>query len=192
MATIKKKDLKKYEPTKSKKELDELVDGDGSEIEGDKADVNNTEIETAPQQTSDEFAASAIQPNRRYYGIGGAYSSGTMVRGEGVEDIEELDETAKDNMKKIIEDILSKRGNNSGIVDKTDPDINQNKIPDLEDLSSKYQKPIAAKRAQEMLNTISKNNLNGEEIGIILNYLLSNIDITQIPNEYKRAIKRNM
>lgn len=59
--------------------IDELVDADGSHIEGNSKNLAaNSEIETAPQQTTDDYAASAIQPNNYFYGIyGSPYSRGS-------------------------------------------------------------------------------------------------------------------
>lgn len=184
MATIKKKELKTYK-VKEPEEIEELVDADGSEIEGDRTPTNDSEIEVPDQQTSDEFAKSAIQPNRMYYAVGGtAYSHGARVQSEN-----EVNE-AKNKLKKMVEDLLSNRNNTSDIVKKRKySDVNRNDIPDLEELATKHQKPIAAKRAQEILNSIKKNNLNGEELGIVLNYIITNIDTNQLPNDYKRIIK---
>lgn len=59
--------------------LDELVDGDGSHIEGGTHNTSaNSEIKTAPGQTTDDFEASGIQPNNFFYGIyGSPYSRGS-------------------------------------------------------------------------------------------------------------------
>jgi len=200
MATIKKKDVKQYkvkDSVEEKEELEELVNADGSPIEGSKVDVNDTEIETAPQQTSDEFAASAIQPNRYFYGIGGTgYSHGARVQSEGEgEELEEsvgLDEVARAKMRKMVEDLLSTKNGDNLVSKYKDTDINRNDIPDLSDLAQSYQKPIPAKKAQEMLDTIQKNNLNGEEVAIILNFMINNIDTSQIPNDFRRMIKNNL
>jgi len=198
MATIKKKDIKNYKQhcgdhigngEKQDEFIEELVDADGSEIEGDRNPTNDSEIEVPDQQTSDEFAQSAIQPNRYYYGMGGtAYSHGARVgMAEGEET--EIDE-GKETFKKMVEDILSKRNATSDMVDRyQDTDVNRNEVPDIEDLAKKFQKPIAAKRAQEILDSIKKNNLNGEEVGIILNYIVANLNTNEIPNDYKRVIK---
>lgn len=198
MATIKKKDVKDYKSSKSKEEkdeIDELVDADGSPIEGDKVDTNDSEIETSPQQTSDEFVDSAMQPNRQFYGLGStSYSRGARVQHENIEEeVEELDEVARDRMKKMVEDLLSDKSSNNNLVSKyKQSDINRNEIPDLDELSKSYQKPIPAKKSQEMLDTITKNNLNGEEVAIILHFIINNIDTSQIPKDFRRIIKSKL
>lgn len=81
MRKIKKRELIKLRSKEEKEvdgSMDELVDLDGSPIEGDKNMSNDSEIETAPQQTTDDFAQSGIQPNNFFYGSYGVpYSRGT-------------------------------------------------------------------------------------------------------------------
>ena len=125
---------------------------------------NDSEIETSPQQTTDDFAKSAIQPNRRtsMYGGIGAYSVNARI---------ESDEKEGD----IVENINS--------------DLDGNTVPDIDDLSTKYQKPIVVGKCNDFIKTISKNGLNGEETGIALYYILSNLDVKQLPDIYKNNIK---
>lgn len=195
MSTIKKKDLKNYKPKtkKSKKEdLEELVDADGSPIGGDKGSdrnpTNDSEIETSPQGTSDDHADAAIQPNRYFYGFGGtAYSHGHRVQAaEGV------DKLAEAKMKKIIEDLANKSQDREMVRRYKDIDVNRNEIPDLEELATTYKKPIVAKKAQGLLKTFEMNHLNGEEIGIVINFILTNVDLSEIPQDYKNLLKRNL
>lgn len=86
MRRIKKKDLRRYHYDRTTKaqsqeedSIEELVDTDGSPIEGDRNPVSNSEIEVSPGQTTDDFVDSARQPNMGYdgmYGMGGGYSHG--------------------------------------------------------------------------------------------------------------------
>jgi hypothetical protein len=195
MATIKKKDLKKYRPKTYEQEIEELVDTDGSAI-GDKKGsdrnpTNDTEIEVPDQQTSDEFATQAIQPNRYYYGIGGtAYSHGARVQSEGELSESEL---AEAKMKDMIENLMGNRTDNRDMVKKyRDSDVNRNEIPDMEELATTYQKPIVVKKTQEILKTMEMNKLSGEEVGIVINYILNNVDLNQIPQDYKRLLRKNL
>lgn len=190
MSTIKKKDLKKYKPKSKKKELDELVDADGSPIGGDNGGdrnpTNDSEIETAPHATSDDHANAAIQPNRHFNGLdGGAYSHGAHVRGESVED-----RIAEAKMKKIIEDLTNKDNDREMVKRYNNNDVNRNNIPDIEELSTTFKKPIVAKKAQGLLDSFGMNRLNGEEIGIALNFILTNIDTNSIPQDYKNILKK--
>jgi hypothetical protein len=190
MSTIKKKDIKNYKK-RSEEDIEELVDADGSPIEGDRNPVSNSEIETAPQQTSDDFADSAIQPNRRYYGYGGTpYSHGRRITGEGEDDLEG-EELAEAKMKKMVEDILSQKSDSRDMVKKNGvSDINRNNIPDMEELAQI--KPVVGKKVEDVLKTISMNNLTGEEIGVVINYLLTNIDLSEVPSDYKKLLKNSI
>lgn len=84
MRRIKKRDLGRNHYDKSQKvqpeeQIDELVDVDGSPIEGDRNPVADSEIEVDPGQTTDDFVASAIQPRRDFFGVyGNPYSRGNV------------------------------------------------------------------------------------------------------------------
>lgn len=200
MATIKKKDLKKYKPKskKSKKEdLEELVDADGSPIGdskgSDRNPTNDSEIETAPQGTSDDHANAAIQPNRYFYGFGGtAYSHGHRVQAAESVEKSEKDKLAEAKMRDMIENLATRANDRDMVKRYKDTDVNRNEIPDLEELATTYKKPIVAKKAEGLLRTFEMNRLNGEEIGIVINYLLTNIDLNDVPNDYKNLLKRNI
>jgi hypothetical protein len=195
MSTIKKKDLKKYKSKAKKtkkKDLEELVDADGSPIGGDKGSdrtpTNDSEIETSPQGTTDAHASTAIQPNRYYYGAGGsAYSHGAHVSNESIED-----KLAESKMKKIIEDLTNKGQDRDMVKRYNDSDVNRNNIPDIEELATTYKKPIVAKKAEGLIKTFEMNRLNGEEVGIVINYILTHVDLTAIPQDYKNLLKRNL
>ena len=189
MATIKKKDLKKYKPSKNKKEdLDELINADGSPIEGDRNPVNNSEIETAPQQTSADFAQSAIQPRRWYNSYYGTpYSHGHRGYTESVD----LDEVARQKMEKMVEDMFSQKTDSHDMVKKIhDTDVNRNKIPDMQEISVENQS--ATRITQDFVTKLNKVPLNGDEVGMILNYVIENMDLTKVPNDYKGIIKNKI
>jgi translation elongation factor EF-G len=181
MKRIKKKDIKKY-----KEKIEELVDDDGAPIEGDRTPTNDSEIETAPQQTTDDFAKSAIQPNRYYYGFAGTpYSHGSKIRSESEK------ERAKKLMKDMIENILNKNDYYNDIVKQyKDSDVNKNGIPDLDELNDAFHKPVVVKKTKDLLRSIEMNGLNGEETGIVLNFILKNIDLSEIPQEYKTNLRK--
>ncbi len=95
MAIIKKKDLHKYfellDKPKSKKPfkqkevepLDELVDDDGTFIDGDaKNTFSNSEVEVGNTQTTDDFAQSAAQPRNYHNSYGVPYGTGSRLRVE--------------------------------------------------------------------------------------------------------------
>lgn len=205
MTTIKKKDFKKFN-VKPKQELEELVDADGSPIEGDLIDsnnggtVNNSEITTAPQQTSDDLAQLAIQPSRFYFSSGGSpYShgdrSGSQKESVKSTEKEELDEVAKDKMRKMVEDIVNKRLSNedNGMVKRIiNPDVDRDGIPDIEELANNIGKPAAARHAQIFIYDINKTPLIGDEKAIILNYILSNMNLSDVSNDYKNLLRKKI
>lgn len=159
MATIKKKDIKKYKKVKDQ-DLEELVDADGSPIEGDRNPTNDSEIETAPQQTSDDFAKAAIQPNRYYHNVHGSdYSHGTRAMGES--------ELAEAKMRDMIERMLNAKSKDNDMVKRfKETDMNQNNVPDMKDLE--MNKPITAKKTQDLIKSMQMNNLTPEEVDVVI------------------------
>lgn len=186
MATFKKKDIKNLKDDSEK--IEELIDADGSPIEGDEVHNNDSEIEVPNAQTSDEFKSQAIGP-RSYYNLYGGtpYSRGSR---HGMT-VENIDEIAKDKMKKMVEDVLSKQNGNAGMVNRRNiSDIDRDGIPDLEELSNT--KPMIDRELKKFINMISRIQLTGEEKGIVLNNLLQNMNIEDIPNDYKRFLAQNL
>jgi len=69
-------------------------------------------------------------------------------------------------------------------------DVNRNEIPDIDDLSDNQM--IVVGKMRDFIETINSNNLSGEEIGIVLNYLMMNIETSQIPRDYKNIIRKGL
>lgn len=189
MTVIKKKDLKKYKP---KQEIDELVNGDASPIEGDSVDSPNL-VKVAPGQTGDDFAKQAIQAPR-FYGAFATSHHYAPIK-DSIEDNSEkesIDEIAKERMKDMIEAIVNKQ-DGEGIVNRTiSPDVNRNGIPDIEELANSIGKPAAARHTQIFIYDITKTPLTGDEKAIILNYVLSNFNTTDISPDYKAILKSKL
>ena len=173
MRTIKKKDVKNYKPkenpeTKVEEEvevIDELVSDMGGEISGDDKNVNNSEIETALQATTDDFASKAIQPNRYLYGVtGSAYSHGS--RGGAMESVQ-----AKDKMIKLLEEM--------GVTQPSINDINHNQIPDISELQSHISHKI-----DSIVKAVDNNNLDSPTVAIILNEILSKLIVKLDENDF--------
>jgi len=165
MQTLKKKDIKSYKPkVKTKKveleeveleeveELDEFVNGTGAPISGDEKNVNNSEIKTAPQATTDDFNQKAIQPNRYLYNVN---SVGPRVMGVTAE---EENKIAKDKAIKLLEDLGS--------------DFNNNSVIDTEELPDGVSRKMI-----DLVKSVKANGLdkNPEKIDIILNFVNSNL-----------------
>lgn len=187
MGTFKKKDIKKIN-------VDELVDPDGSFIDGDESHETTSQIKTAPQQTTDKYAKTAKQNLPwPYYGyMGTPYSHGQRGGIGDMYEEAELDE-AEMKMAKMVEDILTKKLNQKGIVNKqSNFDVNRNQIPDLEELSTKFNKQDIASNIKTLISNIQSNELGGEEKAIIINYIVQSIGTENIEPDYKNIIKSSI
>lgn len=184
MRTFKKKDIKKIN-------VDELVDADGGIIDGDKSYETTSQIQTAPQQDTDSFVVTAKQKFRYPYGYsygGTPYSHGDRG-GHGISNGIGIEE-ANLKMAKMVEDILTQRLSQNSIVNKQGiDDINRNQIPDLEELTTKYNKQDIASNMKKLVTSVSSENLSAEEKAIVLNYIIKNIGTKDIGNDYKRILK---
>jgi len=165
MQTLKKKDIKSYKPkVKTKKveteiveleeveELDEFVNGTGAPISGDEKNVNNSEIKTSPQATTDDFARQAIQPNRYLYNInsvGGNRSGNTS---------ENKNRIAKEKAIALLEDLGSDYNNNSV--------IDTDELPDG-----------VSRKMLDLVKSVKANGLDKDpaKVDIILNFVNSNL-----------------
>jgi hypothetical protein len=186
MRSLKKKDIKNFKPTKIKEsldvdvieidedveEIDELVNALGGPISGDEKSVNNSEIETAPQATSDDFNRVAVQPNRYLFNVN---SVGPRV--SGVNAAESVNKIAKDKMFSLLEDLPATPidaglGNPEKISD-----MNNNKVVDVKELP-----PNVASKLNMLIDSVDNNKLNSEQITIILNTILTNVGDKIDPN----------
>ena len=214
MTTFKKKDFKKLVIESSN--VDELVDVDGGIISGDERFGKDVEIKTGPinrhgdekgiAPDTDKFRSQAVQPRNWWWSLSYGYGQGSGKRPDSVTSssitaepfstssmTEEISETdiSEERVRKMVEDILSKKSNNQDLVKKgSASDVNRNKIPDIEELSDT--KMIIVGKLKDLIDTMSSSNLNGEEAGIVLNYLLSSLDTSSIPSDYKNMIRKQL
>lgn len=159
--------------------MDELVDADGSLISGGRAKTNDTEIWTAPQQTTNDYKAGATQ-GRRFGMFGGtAYSHGGGVH-EGKAVLEMMED--------LINNKAKKKGDND-VVKKTPSDINQNQIPDVNELFTDRKKASVANHTIGLIDSIKNGNMDEDELAMVLNALVKNVDFHGIKDEYKKEIK---
>ena len=204
MATFKKKDFKTMVVESAS--IDEFVNDDGGIISGDEKYNKGVDVKTGPINmpgddkglalTTNKFAANAIQPRNWWwsltYGYGQGQGASVMASNLGESDsIDESELTSEQRMRKMVEDILSKKSNNTDIVKKgKTSDVNRNNIPDIEDLSDTQM--IIVGKLKDLIDSMGSTNMNGEELGITLNYFLSNVDTSQIPNDYKNIIRKQL
>ena len=204
MATFKKKDFKTIVVESAS--IDEFVNDDGGIISGDEKYNKGVDVKTGPINmpgddkglalTTNKFAANAIQPRNWWwsltYGYGQGQGASVMASNLGESDsIDESELTSEQRMRKMVEDILSKKSNNTDIVKKgRTSDVNRNNIPDIEDLSDTQM--IIVGKLKDLIDSMGSTNMNGEELGITLNYFLSNVDTSQIPNDYNNIIRKQL
>jgi hypothetical protein len=66
--------------------------------------------------------------------------------------------------------------------------MNNNQIPDFDEINSNNQ--ALAHSVKNMVGSLK--NLNGEETAILLNYIMVNMNMDQIPSNYRRTLKNNI
>lgn len=146
--------------------LDEFIGKDGDFISGDmNFNKRETFVGINNPETSSEFSQQTAQGPRYYWGS--QYGSGRRL--------------AENKMKKMIEDYLGKSGDNHDVVSKT------SEIPDLHKLKYDFNKPIVARKTKTLTEMIEREGLNGEEIAIIINHILS-VNSGGIPPQYKKIL----
>lgn len=156
--------------------VDEFVDSDGSFIKGD-FNPNKREIFVGLNrpETSREFAMFTAQGPRYYYTP--HYGASKVYTRESI---------AENKIKSMIEDIVKNKINNYDVIEKSDNDSNI--IPDLLHLKNEHQRPIIARKTKYLGDMMEREGVNGEEMAIVINHLLSIIDTEQIPSEYKKIL----
>lgn len=184
--------------------LNELIRTNGAPIKGDykidQDDSMTTSPTTPPTTTDDAIKMKRQGPNRFMYR---SFAREDDSSNEKVKlpkkDKEkkypkklktELDESSKLKMDELIEDIINKKTFDKEIVDKFKySKINTEGIPNID--SIKENNPILIRKVMALKDIIEKNDATGEEKGIILNFLLD-LDMTDIPSEFKNKLKQKI
>jgi hypothetical protein len=190
--TFRKKDLLENtdidETLLDEEELNELIDLDGSMLDrNDNYKANDRDVKS--KSTSRERARRSSQGPASYYPWGGAYYGGYYSMNED-EDIlednidEELDKIAESKMQSLVDEMLTK------IVKRTnETDVMHDvSIPEFSELKSTYEKPIVARKVMHLTDLMNKQSVGGDEMAIIINYLLDNLDISKINNEHRELL----
>ena len=194
MKILTKKEIKKEFNTKKKvkkekPKLDELIDDSGALIDGDENNsryIVNTGWDNP--QTSREFSRKTSQGPRYYY----SPNYGHQYYRESVEDKMNKD-ISESKMKNMIEDIMRKKssyGDNDfvsryddyGVSSKTD------EIPMFQELKSKHNKPILARKTLFLGDLMKKESISGEELAIIVKHLINSVGDVKIPKNYKNEL----
>lgn len=154
--------------------VDEFIGKDGDFIEGD-MNTNKREafVGINNPETSSEFAQQTAQ-GPRYY-MGSQYGRSRNLYNTNI---------AENKMKKMIEDYMGKKNDDrSEIVNS----VVSNEIPGLDKLKHEFNKPIIARKVMYLTEMMDREGINGEELAIVLNHLLS-IENKDIPSQYKNIL----
>ncbi len=179
--------------------ISELVNKDGSRIKGD-AKVDQDNNMTTSKVTTDDFIQMTRQGLSKYNNFGRLYygeSDDTNDKVELPPEDKKQKSKKKTNTKKkgkkkiksIVEDIFTKKDFDKEFVDTKIKDLKSKGIGNLE--SIRDTNPILIRKVGALKDIIEKNSTSGEEKAVILNHLL-NMDISDIPQEYKQELKKRL
>jgi len=94
-----------------------------------------------------------------------------------------IKEASRKKMEEYVEDIISKKNISKDVLSK-------NGIPDVDNISE--DNPVLVRKVKSLIDIIEKNLATGEQKGMILNYLISNIGTMDIPTEYKQEMVKKL
>ena len=97
----------------------------------------------------------------------------------------------KEKMKSLVDEIIRNKKNNPGMVkrrNEQDIMVDKVEIPDISELKTVYEKPMVIRKLNVLLDIITKENIKGEELTILLNHLLDNVDIYSINDEGRELL----
>jgi len=176
--------------------LSELVNKNGSKIGGDyKIDQINsmTTSPSEPPVTTDDYMK-ATKQGKSLYMFRSFYTEDDETNDdlkEPKEDIKKkkLKESDSDKLKSLIEDVFTKKDFDNEFVEKKDSSIKRGEIPNLEFI--RETNPILIRKVSALKEIIEKNISSGEEIAVVLNHLLD-LDLSDVPSEYKKILKNKL
>jgi len=187
-----------FEKTYKPKKVKELYDPKTGTIGGDTVvghgnittDVpvlpadDSTDREKDISITTDKHVKNTRNTDANLYDIG---QMGTIYGSNHIREDEESSKKTGVNIKKLVKELLSKRNEDSDIVNNTtNTDINLSSIPGLEKIND-----IAlANKLNGVLTSIK--SLNPEEKSIVINFLITNLDTNDIPEDYKNIIRKSL
>lgn len=98
----------------------------------------------------------------------------------------------EDSMKSLVDEIIrNKKDVTSDFVKKmkeSDIIVGMDKIADISELKDVHEKPMVIRKINSLLDLIHKENLKGDELGILLNHLIDNLDIYSMKEEHREII----
>jgi len=98
----------------------------------------------------------------------------------------------EDSMKSLVDEIIrNKKDTSRDFVKKmkeSDIIVGMDKIADISELKDVHEKPMVIRKINSLLDLIHKENLKGDELGILLNHLIDNLDIYSMKEEHREII----
>ena len=190
---------KQFEENFNPEELDEIYDASGGEIDGDTPmmttsqvtsftpkipgdDSSNRELSKDGPPTLNKYIAqtrnTSAEPYHGFpggmpYGVGGVYES------------EDIVEIAKQRVRKMMEDLVNKNQNNGMVTTDKYSDFNQNKIPDIQEIDDE----TVIDKTTSFLESIKSLN-DSEKLAIVMNYILTNVDMSELSKNHKNILKK--
>ena len=190
---------KQFEENYNPEDLEELYDASGGEIDGDTPmmttsqvtsftpkipgdDSSNRELSKDGPPTLNKYIAqtrnTSAEPYHGFpggmpYGVGGVYES------------EDIVEMAKQRVRKMMEDLVNKNQNNGMVTTDKYSDFNQNKIPDIQEIDDE----TVIDKTTSFLESIKSLN-DSEKLAIVMNYILTNVDMGELSKNHKNILKK--
>lgn len=105
----------------------------------------------------------------------------------------DLHSESENKMKQIVDEIMLRKRteDKSSLSKKTNEEEiigGDEVIPKISELKYVHQKPIIIRKINSLLDLIEKENIVGVELSILLNHIVSNIDIESIDDEHREII----
>jgi hypothetical protein len=187
--------------------LKEFVNKSGGKIKGDyRVDQVNsmTTSPASPPVTTSDYVNSTRQGMSRYmyrsfYGENDETNDVEMPEEDKQKKypkkgkkkvVKKLKESSKVKLDELINDIITKKNFDSDIIDKIKTsELRLNAMPSLDIV--KETNPILVRKVIALKDILDKNEPTGEELAIILNYILDT-DMSKIPNQYKEELKKKI
>jgi flagellar biosynthesis/type III secretory pathway chaperone len=195
MKYTKKEFKENYKP----KDLDELYDASGGEIDGDTPIITTTQVTSftpkipGDDSTNRELSKDGPITLNKYiaqtrntradpwngFGMGIPYGAGGVYESEGIV------EMAKQRVKNMLEDLVNKNQNNGMVTTDKYSDFNQNKIPDIQEIEDE----TVIDKTTSFLESIKSLN-DSEKLAIVMNYILTNVDMSELSKNHKNILKK--
>jgi hypothetical protein len=187
--------------------LKEFVNKSGSRIKGDYRidQVNSmTTSPASPPVTTSDYVNSTRQGMSRYmyrsfYGENDETNDAEIPEEDKQKKypkkgkkkvVKRLKESSKVKLDELINDIITKKNFDSDIINKIKTsELRLNAMPSLDIV--KETNPILVRKVIALKDILDKNEPTGEELAIILNYILDT-DMSKIPNQYKEELKKKI